>query len=456
MLWLLYNVLFTVGYLAVLPRFLFRMWKRGGYRKGFLERFGVYHAELRERLTERRRIWIHAVSVGEIYVALHFMEDLRRAMPGMAFVLTTTTSTGHALAMGKVGADDVLIYFPTDFPLIVHRVIRILNPIALILTEGEIWPNLVRALHSRGTPVMVINGRLSASSHRGYRILRAFFRRVAACIDVFFVQSDADAARYRDLGVAAEKLYVMGSAKYDVAQPEQDAAEKARAILQEAGIPAESRILVSGSTWPGEEALLLDIYRRFPGELNDVCLVLVPRHAERRNEVETVIRDSGLPYVKRSELSAAPATSVAHPQILLVDTTGELKSFYACADLIFVGKSMGENHGGQNIIEPAMFGRPIVCGPNMENFPGVMSDFLGADAVVQAADEFGLEKAILHLLQEGAEADELGKRARQLVERSRGVVACTVGEISARLGSRRKPTNGEQKQEVVHGEESAN
>lgn len=434
MLWLLYNVLFTVGYLAMLPRFLFRMWKRGGYRKGFLQRFGVYDPELRERLTERRRIWIHAVSVGEIYVALHFMADLRRAMPGIAFVLTTTTSTGHALATGKIGADDVLIYFPTDFPLVVRRVIRTLNPIALILTEGEIWPNLVRALHGIGTPVMVINGRLSASSHRGYRVLRAFFRRIAACIDVFFVQSDADAARYRDLGVAEEKLHVMGSAKYDVAQPEDDAAEQARAILRDAGIPAERRLLVSGSTWPGEEALLLDIYSRFSGALNDVCLVLVPRHAERRNEVEAAIRDSGPPYVKRSELPTTAGPSATSPDVLLVDTTGELKSFYACADLIFVGKSMGENHGGQNIIEPAMFGRPIVCGPNMENFPGVMRDFIGADAVVQVADESGLEEAIHHLLQEGSEADALGNRARQLVERSRGVVARTVGEISARLG----------------------
>jgi 3-deoxy-D-manno-octulosonic-acid transferase len=438
-------------FLLMLPKFISRMIRRGGYKKHFEQRLGIYGHGVTSMLAEGRRIWIHAVSVGELFVALRFIEEYRKAHPDALFVVSTNTSTGHALAEKQKDPRDVLIYFPVDLPRVMRRVYDQINPRKLILVECEFWPNLVRQAHKRGIPVALINGRISDSSFKGYMKLRPFTRRLLELIDPICVQGRQDAERIIALGARPETVHALGTAKYDLPPPAADADANARSVLQQLSVPDSALILLGGSTWPGEEEVLCKIYKSLREKHPALFLVLVPRHAERRDEVVKTIESQGLSFVLRSKcrpgVSAGrspredtrPAEEGEAPDVLVVDTTGELMSFYAASDVVFVGKSLC-GHGGQNPIEPALFGKAIVVGPNMENFPSVMDDFLGAAALRQverfppSPEGLGrasqtLEKTIAELLTDSKGRKNLGEAARNVVEFRRGVMRQMVEQI---------------------------
>ena len=425
MIWFLYNLLFPIGFLLLLPKFLSRMARRGGYRKHFEQRIGIYGHGTTTRLNEARRIWIHAVSVGEIRVALRFITAYRRENPEARFVLSTATSTAHALGKKELDRRDVLIYFPVDLPLVMKRALDTIKPLKLILVECEFWPNLVRQARSRGIPVSLINGRISDSSFRGYMKVRAFTRRLLEMIDPLCVQSRQDAERVIAMGARPETVHMLGTAKYDLLPPGAAPAAAARAVLDKIKVPADAPILVGGSTWPGEEEVLCQIYKNLREKIPGLFLVLVPRHAERREEVQDRIDAEGLCCARRSVLNEP---LFKQPDVLMVDTTGELMSFYAVSDVVFIGKSLCE-HGGQNPIEPALFGKAIVVGPNMENFPAVMDDFLLKGALSQVQDVPALEKTIEKLLTDSAARGQLGEAAQEVVESRRGVIDKMVQEV---------------------------
>jgi len=425
MLWFFYNILFAIGIIAMLPRALVRMRRRGGYARNFGQRFARYSPELLAQLREGGRIWIHAVSVGEIFVATRFMQEFRARRPDVKFVLSTTTSTGYGIAEKDVASPDVLIYLPVDFSYVMKRALSIIRPKALVLVECELWPNLIRLVRRGGVPVILINGRISDHSYSGYSKLRVFTRPLLAQVDLLCVQSDDDRQKLASLGADPARLNVVGSTKYDMTPANGDGEENARAALDAAGIARNRLVLLGGSTWAGEEEALLDAYKELRVTINNLVLVLVPRHAERRDKVLSAIADRGLSVVRRTELKSGAS---APPDVLLVDTTGELRSFYACADVIFVGKSLSE-HGGQNIIEPALCGKPIVVGPNMENFITVTRDFLAADALVQVRDAAGLRDAIRVLLSDPSKRVSLGEKAQRLVREKAGAVQKTLDLI---------------------------
>lgn len=426
MLWFLYNLVFPIVFLLMLPKFISRMMRRGGYRKHFEQRVGIYGHGVTAHLGEARRTWIHAVSVGEINVALRYIEVCRGQDPDARFVLSTTTSTAHAIGREKMDRRDVLIYFPLDMTFVMRRALDAIQPTRLILVECEFWPNLIRETVRRGIPVSLINGRVSDSSFRGYSRLRLFASSLLKMIDPICVQGRRDAERLIELGARPETVKVIGTAKYDLPPPAADVDAPARAVLQQAGVPDDALILLGGSTWPGEEEALCRIYKKLRSKYPNLFLVLVPRHAERRDEVEQVLDAEGLSYVMRS-WGSSPAST---PDVLVVDTTGELMGFYAVADLVFVGKSLTQN-GGQNPIEPALFGKPVVVGPNMENFPSVMDNFLGAGALRQIDGFQTLEKAVDELLGDAAAREQLGSAAAGLVASRRGVVADMVKTVNA-------------------------
>jgi len=430
LIWIIYNLLFPIGFLFLLPRFLFRMKRRGGYKAHFNERFGVYDPDVYKRLEVGGWIWIHAVSVGELFVALRFMEEYRILHPDARFVLSTTTSTGHKLAEGKISNPDVLIYFPLDFPLVMKRVLNLIKPNLIVLVELELWPNLIRLARRRKIPVALINGRISDHSYRGYRKLKLFTRPLLAEVNLFCVQSENDKDRLISLGADKDSLYVLNSAKYDMAPPSSEGADEARDMLRSAGIKDDDLILLGGSTWAGEESILLNIYRELESRFHRLKLVLVPRHAERAEAVLKEIESKGFKPIRRSEISESGETIVG--DVLLVDTTGELNRLYPSATVIFVGKSLTE-HGGQNIIEPAMCGKPIIVGPNMENFPVVLHDFLSARALAQVEDAAGLKIAIESLLSDQSSREAMGERALQLVQKKAGAVHKTVKLIEKRI-----------------------
>ncbi|MCP4233617.1 MAG: 3-deoxy-D-manno-octulosonic acid transferase [Aestuariibacter sp.] len=414
MIWFVYNLVFPLVFLLMLPKFLSRMVRRGGYKKHFEQRFGIYGHGTTAQLAENRRIWIHAVSVGELNIALSFIETYREEHPDSLFVLSTNTSTAHAIGQGKLPDRDVLIYFPLDMPLIIKKAFNAINPLKLILVECEIWPNLIREAHRREIPVALINGRISDSSFRGYNKLRSFTNCLLPMINPICVQGDQDAERMVALGALPETVKTLGTAKYDLPAPVADAAAPARAVLAQAGVAKDALVLLGGSTWPGEEAALCELYKILREKYPALSLVLVPRHAERRADVVAAIEGQGLSCSLRSQ-------GVSSADVLLIDTTGELMSFYAAADLVFVGKSLCE-HGGQNPIEPALFGKPIIVGPNMENFPSVMDDFLAAGALRQVENFQALEKTVAELLADVAAREQLGFAAASLVESRRGAI----------------------------------
>ncbi len=425
MIWFFYNLLFPIAFLLMLPKFLSRMASRGGYKKHFEQRFGVFGKGTTAQLREARRIWIHAVSVGEIHVALRFIEEYRVKTPDARFVLSTTTSTAHTLACKKLDPRDLLIYFPLDMPFVMKRVFNAMNPLKLVLVECEFWPNMIREAHRRGIPVSLINGRVSDSSFKGYMKLRFLMRQILEMINPLCMQGRQDADRIIALGARPERVKMLGTAKYDLPPPAADAAASAKSVLKQIGVSDRALILLGGSTWPGEEAVLCRIYKALREKHPKLFLVLVPRHAERRSNVGFAVEEHGLSFALRSKNDNGTA---AKPDVLIVDTTGELMSFCAAADMVFVGKSLCE-HGGQNPIEPALFGKPVVVGPNMENFPLVMDDFLSAQAIIQVQDAQALGEILGELVADAALRKQLGDAAATLVESRRGVVSAMVQEI---------------------------
>ena len=332
------------------------------------------------------------------------------------------------MAAGRLGPEDVLIYFPADFPPIVRRVLAIIRPSALILTECELWPNLIRTARRRKIPVILLNGRISDASYRGYRRVRAFAAPVLKAMNRLLVQTAEDGRRLESLGAPSERIDRMGSVKYDVAEVNPEAESRARTVLMRNGIRSGDLLWVGGSTWPGEERALIEAYQSLKRDHPLLRLVLVPRHAERRLEVEAVIHECGVSHVRRSAMPDDGSVRASAPDVLLVDTTGELMGFYACATVIFVGKSLTE-HGGQNPIEPALYGKPVVVGPNMENFAEVIADFRAAQAVVEVNTPDALTSAMARLLADPAERARLGERAAAVVATRRGAIDRSVDRI---------------------------
>ncbi|NKB24431.1 MAG: glycosyltransferase [Kiritimatiellae bacterium] len=428
MQWFLYNTLFVIGFTLMLPHFLYRMCKRGGYFKDFGQRLGLYDADLLTRFKQNKRIWVHAVSVGEVFAGLRLMQEIRARVPNKRFVLSVTTSTGHAIARKQLSDADDLVYFPLDFPFIIKRVLNFLHPEMIILVEAEFWPNLIRKAKEKDIPLVLVNGRISDSSYRGYSKLRIFTKNILGLINPIFVQSPGDKKKLINLGAPEEQIHVIGSAKYDVPEQEIAGEEKAKEVLHTACISDDAVILLGGSTWEGEEEALVHIYKRLKEDYPLLTLILVPRHAERSEEVMKTIQIGGLRGMRRTDLVRLDSVSEEKPDVLLVDTTGELKHFYACADIIFVGKSLTQ-HGGQNIIEPALYGKPILVGPNMENFPVVMQDFHDADAIWQIKTKKDLQEAVRSLLQNSDLRSKYGENAARLLQEKRGAIRETVNRF---------------------------
>ena len=427
MIWLIYNSLFLIAFIVMLPKYLLRMRKRGGYKADFMQRLGVYSAEVLDRLGHQPRIWVHAVSVGELYVAFQFIEAWRAREPDALFVLSTTTSTGHALAKDKIKSEDVLIYFPTDLPWVPAKVLKSIRPRFLVLIESEFWPNMIRKLSKENIPVFLINGRISDRSFKGYLKLKVFTEKIFHRINRFYAQGEQDASRLIALGAKADRVQVVGSAKYEQSQAAASEVELAREALASCGIDSTHKILLGGSTWRGEEEALLGCYLKLREQVPELRLVLVPRHMERRQEVEKLLKDADVSYTLRSrQLSGASSDSV---DVYVVDTTGELKCFYAVASIIFVGKSLTDQ-GGQNVIEPAVLGLPIIVGPNMQNFPVITRDFLQAKALVQVRNESELSEKVASLLASEELCSAYGAAAQRLVESKVGAVNNTVSDIA--------------------------
>lgn len=425
---LLFQVLFAVGFLLSLPFYLLKMLRRGNFARGFWQRFGIYSTEVRREVGSGGFVWIQAVSVGETRVALLLIERLRRRWPDLRIVLSTTTSTGQALARKQASPGTLVIYFPIDFLPCTNRALDLLRPRLVIVVETEVWPTLVLQSKRRGVPVALVNGRMSEKSFRGYGCLDRLSRRVFGAFDLVCVQGARDAERFRKLGAREAALHTTGSLKFDEAQVPSPVGAQAKEFLRGCGAGNDRLIWVCGSTHVGEEEIVFRVFRELRAKFPSLFLVLAPRHPERTKEVLAVAERCGVSVTLRTQ----PPQSGA--DCLLLNTTGELKAFYEAATVIFVGKSL-RGRGGQNIIEAAATGAPVLFGPAMQNFEAIADDFVRAGAGVQVADEATLRLALEELLAKPERRREMAERARQVIVQGSGAAERTLEAMVALVKS---------------------
>jgi len=428
-MYLAYSLLTLVVFIVVSPYFLYQAIFRGKYVGSLRQRLG--YLPITFNVDGEESIWIHAVSVGEALTARALVEDLRARYPRLRLYLSTTTIAGQQVAKRNLQHLDGVFYFPFDWAFIVRRTLNIVNPRVFVMMETEIWPNLLRLCRARDVRTLVINGRISSRSYPRYRLIRPFFKRVLADVDRFCMQSEESARRLIDLGADPQRVTVTGSLKFDSLQiPTPTAHGKPRErVLRYFRVSASRIVIVAGSTMRTEETAILGAFARVKASSPGALLILAPRQPERFTEVEKLAKDAGFVVARRSNLAidTDPRADVA-----VLDTFGELAQLYQLATAVFVGGSLAD-HGGHNILEPAVFGKPIVFGPHMHNFKEIAETFLVNGAAVQVHSARELEEAVLALVGDPVRRAGLGAAARALVETNRGAKDKTLAGVAELL-----------------------
>jgi 3-deoxy-D-manno-octulosonic-acid transferase len=427
MIRLLYNLLFPLALLFFLPGYAVKMFRRGNYRNKFGQRLGLYDRATRARLSQGHQTWMHAVSVGEVMIALKLAARMRKLDPSLRVALTTTTSTGFALASREVPDWIEVLYSPLDFWPIMHRAFSAVRPTRIVLVEAEVWPNLTALAHRRKIPLALVNARLSPRSEERFRKFKWFVRPYFQKLDLICVQEPEDVGRWESLGVASNRIQLVGSIKFDPENVEPHP-ERPREILRTLGIESTRPILLAGSTHPGEEEILgrifLDLRREFPA----LFLIIAPRHVERSEEIASQLRAAGLPSVRRSE-----AGTGASADCLLLDTTGELRDWHGVATIVFVGKSLAAR-GGQNPVEAILASKPVLFGPHMENFSALTRALIANNAAIQVPDSDSLQEKIARLLRDPDATSHLVANAQAVLARHSGATRRTA-KLVMELGS---------------------
>jgi 3-deoxy-D-manno-octulosonic-acid transferase len=432
-----YNLALLTGLAASLPWWLWCMVTARKYRQGIGERAG----RVPRRLVpvpggeaSRPLIWLHAVSVGEVLAITQLIKGLDAELPGYLVAVSTTTRTGQALARERFGPNRVF-YCPLDLPWAVCAYLNALKPKMLILTETEFWPNLLNGCFRRGIPVVVVNARISNRSWPRYHMLRRLWRPILCRLSRVLAQSATDAERLRTIGCAPERVSVAGNLKFDVRAAQGN--EAIRILRENSG---GLRFVVAGSTLEGEEAILFEAWPKLLVADGRLAMVVAPRHPERFGAVASLLEQSGITWVRRSEWKADPSASLRPGSIVLLDTIGELASVYSVASVAFVGGSLVAA-GGHNPLEPAQFGIPIVMGPHYANFSAITGDLRAHDALRIAAKD-GLAAALIELLRDRPAAEAMGARAREVFERQAGATercVAAIRELLPAVGAEREP-----------------
>ncbi len=422
--------LLNLGYLLVLivfsPWLIFAALRKGKYREGWAAKF---LGRVPSRSGREKCIWLHAVSVGEVNVLAPLIMRLEEHHPDWVCVISTTTKTGYALARQKY-APRMVFYCPLDFTWAVRRAMRRLRPDLLVLTELELWPNLIRAAREQGARVAVVNGRLSEKSARGYGRIRWLVAPLLRGLDLIAVQNPEYAQRFLQLGAAADALHVTGSVKFDGAQTDRTN-PRTRQLAELAGMTSEDVVFLAGSTQEPEEALALATFQDLAPDFPRLRLIITPRHPERFDAVAQRLAQSGIPWCRRSELGRSAVES--QTRVLLVDAVGELGAWWGTAQIAYVGGSMG-NRGGQNMIEPAAYGAAVSFGPHTQNFRDVVTMMLDHDAAIVVRDGNELTAFVRRCLTDPEFAEGLGSRARQLVMQQVGAADRTCELLNRLLG----------------------
>ncbi len=428
--YLLYSLVLGIVLLLSLPYWLYQMLRHGKYRRGISERMGNVPARLGS-LANARVIWIHAVSVGEVFAVSGLIEQMRRSLPQYRILVSTTTDTGQDLARKHFGQQNVF-YFPMDFAFAIRPYLRVLRPELVVLAETEFWPNFLRLVHASGARLAVVNARISDRSWPRYQRYRWALERMLAHIHLFLAQTDQDRARLQSIGADPSRVHVTGNLKFDVTLPPPPPIVES--IRQSLSRDNAGPVLVCGSTVEDEEAPLLKAFENLRVSHSKAVMILAPRHPERFETVAALLEQMGIPFHRRSKWQSEPLAG----GVLLVDTIGELASLYGLADIAFVGGSLVPR-GGHNIIEPAQHGVAIVTGNHTENFRDIIGLFQSRDAVriVGLAE---LPLTLMHLLANDDERRALGRCAKETIESQTGATLRTLESLRTLLGKESQST----------------
>ena len=449
----IYNLLWPIGLLFFLPGYFLKMIRRGGYREKFGQRLGIYDSDVRARLSKQRSTWLHAVSVGEVNVALKLANALRTLEPDLRCVLTTTTTTGFALARKNAPPWIEVMYTPLDYWLVMRRAFSVIRPARILLIEAEVWPNLVAFARGYRIPTALVNARLSPKSEKRFRRFRFIVTPTFRLLDLVCVPENEDADRWAALRVSRDRIRVTGSIKYDPmglgrinpavelfgvppsgGSADDSLAESPARLKPELRTPSaevqestdevplprfdpKHLVLFGGSTHHGEEEILAAVFVRLRQQFSSLRLFIAPRHVERLREIRTHLDRLRLHVRLASELRGRREINDA--DCVLLDTTGELQRWYHIATVVFMGKSLTA-HGGQNPVEPILAGKPVVFGPYMENFGMLARTLVSRKAAIEVRDADSLERAIVELLQDTEARQRLVQNALEVLSTHKG------------------------------------
>ncbi len=427
MWYLIYNALLIVAS----PVILLILLAKRRCRRGLPQRMGFLPHDSRVDHTKLPVIWVHAVSLGEVVAAVPLVRELHAREPGYRIVVTTVTETGREAVEQRLAGVAEHRYAPLDFPWVVAKVIGHLKPALFLFVETELWPNLLRALSRRRVPSLLVNGRLSSSSFRGYRMIRPLISQALQTVTYCLMQSDRDASRIRSLGAPAERVLRTGNIKFDQPLP---VSTGEATLSKDAILAADEELIVAGSTHPGEEEEIISCYERLQHNFPSLVLLLAPRHIERALQVESTIKARGLPAVRRSALGVTDPKSGSvsagrdRPRVVLLDTRGELAAVYRHAALAFVGGTLVPI-GGHNLLEPALWGIPVFFGPHTDHCFEVAELLLGAGGARRVNNGQELATEMAGLLHDRPGPQRMGAAALAVVMENRGALEQTLATI---------------------------
>jgi 3-deoxy-D-manno-octulosonic-acid transferase len=426
MAYLLYNTLITIFLILVAPYFLFRALIDGQFRRELIQRMGFLPT-----FSLKKPIWVHAASVGEVFCSVPLLQRIRREFPQRPIVLTTMTRTGNQAAKIYIPEADAVLFFPVDHPFTLQRAIERIQPNLLLIAETELWPNLLRSCGKQGIPIVVFNGRISEKSFRGYLFFKFFFKECLKHVSLFLMQTEEDRMRIIEIGAVSNKTRVVGNLKFDqsISSLTQEAmAEMAKSL----GLQGKKKIFIAGSTHPGEEEILLSLFKDLRKIDPHLVLILAPRHLERLEEVERILKQESISWMRRTSFPMGHDRSNEEPkelpEVILLDTMGELMSLYSLGTLIFVGGSLVPV-GGHNPLEPLLFKKCVLFGPYMFHFSEISRSLIKAGGSIQVRGRDDLFSHLKHLLSDEGTCKEVGERGYQFLQKHRGATERMFEEI---------------------------
>lgn len=415
---LIYNIIIIAVLPFLLPLFLYRIIFDPAYRNGFGSRLGILPPEIKRDTNNSNRYWFHAVSVGEVMAAAPLIRIFKERHPNSTIIFSTVTSTGNQTARDQLPEIDHLIYFPFDLIWIMRKTVRIMRPRLFIFFETEIWPNLLTYLKIKGIPSVMVNGRISDRSFKRYKLARLVLKGALDCVTLFSMQTDEDRAKIVSLGADPYKVFNTGNIKYDRALELIRRKGEGRLTRKDLNISDESIVIVAGSTHQGEEEILIHVFKRILVDFPDAVMIIAPRHLDRLTKIESLVANTGLPYLRRSSIESFP-TRTNRGSIIILDTIGELSELYQISTIAFVGGSLVPA-GGHNILEPAVHGKPVLFGPYMNNFREIGRLMIERGGAIKVDDREDLYIRLCNLLSNKDSLERMGREAKRFVIENSG------------------------------------